>query len=228
TIPDRRQTRPRRFVDVEVEIRERNDRLRVPIQVLVNRLHRIALDQLVLLDVRNRTFLFVVVEDLCKVFVVVLRHVVRADTDDLRLSVLRVDRRKSLEGVEADDLAVVVERLVDSAQRLVQGEIASPANTELHDDAVDVDDLLVQLVDEQDLGKILTTDEQAEVAEQLVSGNRTLLEVPHETLANRRLPVGIVPFGLDLRCALILRICHDYEPSLLKTQPIDRIASCTT
>ena len=120
------------------------------------------------------------------------------------------------EGVEADDLAVPVERLEDAAQRRQQRQRLAPAHAELHHHAVGVQDLLVDLVEEQDARQRLGGQKQAEIGQEFVVGQRRALEQldelvlqflfalarEHDRVVLLRLDVGHVLVGCPVSVAV--------------------------
>src|SRR5688572_31824687 len=144
----------------------------MPLEVGRDSLQRIALDQLELLQVRNRVERIFKREQPLEIFLVALAHGERTVHGSAELAVLGAHAAKAGEGIEADDLAVSIKGLEDAAQRRQQRKRLAPAHAELHDHAVRVDDLAVNLVEEKRARERLRGEEDAEVRQQLVRGQR--------------------------------------------------------
>ncbi len=71
---------------------------------------------------------------------------------------------------------MAVERLVDAAQRRKEGEGLPPPDAAFDDHAVDIEDLLVEMLEEEDPGEGLRGQVEAEIGEQLVARQRGVLE----------------------------------------------------
>src|SRR6266404_1122745 len=83
-------------------------------------------------------------------------------------TVLVADRLVSREGVEADHPAGVVIRLVDGPQRREESQVGAPPAAELHDDAGQVQDVRVQLIQVEDLGDHRAAKIQPQVRDQFL------------------------------------------------------------
>src|SRR5581483_6381181 len=109
---------PRRLVEVEVEVQQRDDEVRIPLEVLRNRLLRVALDQF---DLRNVPERAIAVENRGGARDVVGGIGREAAGDRMRVHrrrrIARTSADEAVEGVEPDHASNVVERLEDRAER---------------------------------------------------------------------------------------------------------------
>lgn len=99
---------------------------------------------------------------------------------------------KAGEGVEADDPAVWVVRLVDAAQRGEGGEVASAVHAELHDDAGNVEDHPVEGVQREQVRQWLPAQVQGQVVDQFLEWDGCAGQQVGEAVADRPLVVRLV------------------------------------
>ena len=85
------------------------------------------------------------------------------------------------------------------AERLEECEIASPANAELHDHTVHVEDLAIHLVEHEHVGQVLTFDEDGQVGEQLGIRDGTVAKQLEEPLPKPLLCARSVTGRFNLR-----------------------------
>src|SRR5271166_5915993 len=140
-----RQVRNDRFeaffrwlVYVEIKISERDNGLRIAREIIRHSLGGIAANERIFLDMRDRIFALMVVENLFQIFLISRRHRICCHRRGGCFAVLCVNRGKALESVKADDAASMIERLVNPPQIFIKGEVSSPAHAKLDNDPVDV------------------------------------------------------------------------------------------
>src|SRR5262245_45724629 len=135
-----------------------------------------------------------IVEKLSQIMLITLGYGERAFAHDRCCPVFRTHARKATEGVEADDLPRVVVRFVNSTKRFEQSKSLSPTDTELHNNAGDVDDLAVELVHPKNASHGLPIEEQPQMGRLLLLRDRRALVEIQEAVADlqlvRRRPIG--------------------------------------
>ena len=87
-VDEKLQAFPRRLIDVHVEVRESDNGFRMGFEILLNGDIRVSLDELELAEVRDRTLLLVISQDLFEELLVPLGDVVRPDVNDVGIAVL--------------------------------------------------------------------------------------------------------------------------------------------
>jgi hypothetical protein len=88
-----------------------------------------------------------------------------------------------------------VERIVDSAEGREQRHVLSPPGAELHHRSVDRHDLAEQEVHEEDAGEVLGLQEQPEIRQELVVGERRSAQQREHLVATRAF--GVAGVGGD-------------------------------
>lgn len=91
------------------------------------------------------------------------------------------------EGVEADDAAVRVVRLMDTSQGGERGQVASSVDAEFHDHAGSVEDQAVERVEGQQVGERLAAQVQDEMVDQFFRWDGGAVEQSREPMADRAL-----------------------------------------
>lgn len=91
-------------------------------------------------------------------------------------AVFCIDPGKATEGIEADDLAVVIVWLVNAPKCGEESHVLAPTHAKFHDDAMNRDDLLVQIRDIEDPAEGLTRQVQAEIMNELIIRQRRVAQ----------------------------------------------------
>src|SRR5262249_44218641 len=123
-----------RFVEVKVQVEHRNDQMRIVGEVFWDRLAGITCDKLDLGNMRKRATKVIEPHRLAQV--VKRRSGEKAFRDTFREipgAILLVDLGKALKGVEADDLAPMVERLINRAELCPTHESAAQMHAAFED-----------------------------------------------------------------------------------------------
>jgi hypothetical protein len=157
------QGRDGRFVDIEVQIEQRHQQVRIARQVVRNGDVRVSLDEVDLGDPREIAVLVELlhasaqfVGDVIGFREVSRRHIARA-------AVVRVHGREAFEGVEPDDRAAVVVGLERGRQLRPRHDAATVVDAAFHDAALHVQDLAEKLRLHQQPGELLPADVLREV-----------------------------------------------------------------
>lgn len=145
-------------------------------------LHGVSPDQVVLLQMWDGIQSFLQAEQGVEVGLVIRRHGKGTVNASAPLAVLCPDAGKTLKGIEPDDLAVAVEWLEDAPEGGHEGKCQPPAHAEFHDDAVVMEDLPVDLVEEEDPGEGLRRQEESHVGQDFIVRQGRRLDVIYEGL----------------------------------------------
>src|SRR5579883_1212598 len=96
------------------------------------------------------------------------------------MAVLLTHPWKAGKSIEADDDAIVIEGFVEPAQRTEQRHVLPPAHAELHDNAVDVDNLAIKFSHIEDARQRLAAEVKSEIVHEIVGRQRRALQQFHQ------------------------------------------------
>lgn len=157
-------------MDVQVEDGEGDDALGMALEIFRRGATDVALDKFVLGDVGDGVEGLLGGQDAGQDGLVAGADRVGSVGAAAADAVFVAQALEAFEGVEADDLAVAVEGLVNAAERGQDRYGLAPARPELDDDAVGVDNELVDVLEEKDAGEGLAGEKYPQVGEQFVLG----------------------------------------------------------
>src|ERR1035437_9508300 len=155
------------LVQVHVEVSEGDDRLRVRLQVRSQGLRGVTADDFELAYVVVWRHPLALRQHGPQEVVVVLDRAQTAGMGNLVRTVLRLDAREARKGVEADDLARIVQRLVDGAEAIQDCHVAPVSNAELHGHSGHGQDSLVHLAEEDDAAQYMRKKEERSLMQAL-------------------------------------------------------------
>src|SRR2546422_1101266 len=122
---------------------------------------------------RNWALGLVISEDVVEISLIPFRDSQCSGCYNRMTPVLFRHAGESGESVKANDLPVVVVWLVHPSEGREERQVLPPADAKLYNDAVDMDDLLIQLIHKEYSRKRLAAQEQTQVVEHFFATNWT-------------------------------------------------------